>query len=144
MLSCILQATQVLKADDEREFIVVRDEYKGGDIRLSLRKFEVSAISLHATQDQAVPDVRRHSMLLPVTKGQNASLFLLSMLQESICWQRVKQMQEEDVTVNGKVVQINKGGVMVEVEHLRGFVPMSQIQNVSVGSLPPSVPVCDI
>ena len=56
------------------------------------------------------------------------------MLQESICWQRVKQMQEEDVIVNGKVVQINKGGVMVEVEHLRGFVPMSQIQNVNVGS----------
>ena len=42
MLALFLQATQVLKADDEREFIVVRDEYKGGDIRLSLRKVEVA------------------------------------------------------------------------------------------------------
>ena len=58
----------------------------------------------------------------------------LSMLQEAICWQRVKQLQEEDVTVHGKVVQINKGGVMVEVEHLRGFVPLSQMQNVNVSS----------
>ena len=34
------------------------------------------------------------------------------------------------MTVIGKVVSINKGGLMVEVENLRGFVPMSQIPNV--------------
>jgi len=46
-----LQATQVLKVDDEREFIVVRDEYKGGEIRLSLRKIEVrSHTTLAASQ----------------------------------------------------------------------------------------------
>ena len=39
-----MQATQVLKEDDVREFIVVRDEYKGGEIRLSLRKVEVSSL----------------------------------------------------------------------------------------------------
>ena len=43
-------------------------------------------------------------------------------------------MQEEDVTVTGKVVQVNKGGVMVEVEHLRGFVPLSQLPNTNVSS----------
>ena len=77
---------------------------------------------------------RGNSIPSPASKGQNAAKFGLSTSQESICWQRVKQMQEEDVIVNGKVVQINKGGLMVEVEHLRGFVPMSQIQNVNVGS----------
>ena len=41
----VVQATQVLKVDDEREFIVVRDEYKGGEIRLSLRKIEVRSHS---------------------------------------------------------------------------------------------------
>jgi len=47
----VLQATQVLKVDDEREFIVVRDEYKGGEIRLSLRKIEVrSRPTLAASQ----------------------------------------------------------------------------------------------
>ena len=51
MLFYLLQATQVLRADDEREFIVVRDEYKGGDIRLSLRKVEVAMITLHSVQD---------------------------------------------------------------------------------------------
>jgi len=46
-----MQATQVLKTDDEREFIVVRDEYKGGEIKLSLRKVEVNKhhlLPLHA------------------------------------------------------------------------------------------------
>lgn len=42
VLLSFLQATQVLKAMEERDFIVVRDEWKGGDIRLSLRKAEVS------------------------------------------------------------------------------------------------------
>lgn len=54
----------------------------------------------------------------------------MSVLQEEICWKRVAQLQEENVTVSGKVVSINKGGLMVEVENLRGFVPMSQIPNV--------------
>ena len=41
----------MLKVDDEREFIVVRDEYKGGEIRLSLRKIEVrSHTTLAASQ----------------------------------------------------------------------------------------------
>lgn len=57
MLPCFSQATQVLKADDEREFIVVRDEYKGGDIRLSLRKFEVFTVFLQTTQNDAFPDM---------------------------------------------------------------------------------------
>lgn len=56
-------------------------------------------------------------------------------LQEAICWKRVQQLMEENVTVISKVVQINKGGVMVEVEQLRGFVPLSQLPNSNVGCL---------
>lgn len=93
-LAGVQRATQVLKAMEERDFIVVRDEWKGGDIRLSLRKAE-----------------------------------------EAICWKRVHQMQEEDITVTGKVVQVNKGGVMVEVEHLRGFVPLSQLPNTNFDNI---------
>ena len=139
VLFWLLQATQVLKADDEREFIVVRDEYKGGDIRLSLRKVEVAMITLHSVQHSMILFWR--ALLLGATTSSlvgselpKVLKFGQPMLQEAICWQRVKQLQEEDATVSGTVVQINKGGVMVEVQHLRGFVPMSQIQNVNVSS----------
>ncbi len=51
-------------------------------------------------------------------------------LQEELCWKRCAQLQEENITVMGKVVSINKGGIMVEVENLRGFVPMSHVPSV--------------
>ena len=37
-----LQATQGLKAGEVREFVVIRDEYKGGELKLSLRKIQVN------------------------------------------------------------------------------------------------------
>lgn len=53
------------------------------------------------------------------------------MLQYSVAWQRVRQLQEEDVTVMGKVLSLNRGGLLVDVEHIKGFVPTSQLGYVS-------------
>ena len=47
--------------------------------------------------------------------------------QYTVAWQRVRQMQEEGVTVMGKVLSMNRGGLLVDVEHLRGFVPTSHL-----------------
>lgn len=51
----------------------------------------------------------------------------LRKMQLGIAWQRVVQIQTEDVTVYGEVVSSNRGGLLVEVEGLRGFVPSSHI-----------------
>ena len=51
-------------------------------------------------------------------------------------WQRVRQMQEEDVTVMGKVASVNRGGLLVDLENLRGFVPTSHLSNVRSGGTP--------
>lgn len=55
--------------------------------------------------------------------------------QEEVCWKRVKQLHEENCSVMGKVVSINRGGIIVEVESLRGFVPMSHVPNVCFPSV---------
>lgn len=52
-------------------------------------------------------------------------------LQEELCWRRMQQLQEENITVMGHVVGINKGGLMVDVFDLRGFMPMSHVPSVS-------------
>ena len=52
-------------------------------------------------------------------------------LQEELCWRRMQQLQEENITVMGHVVGINKGGLMVDVFDLRGFMPMSHVPAVS-------------
>lgn len=48
-------------------------------------------------------------------------------LELQVVWQRLRQYQEEDVTVEGTVFASNRGGIMVDVHGVRGFVPVSQL-----------------
>jgi small subunit ribosomal protein S1 len=47
--------------------------------------------------------------------------------QEQISWETVEKMLEEDRVYDSKIVGFNKGGLIVMVGGLRGFVPSSQI-----------------
>lgn len=42
-------------------------------------------------------------------------------------WQKFITAQQRQTTLMGKVVEVNKGGLLVEVEKVRGFVPSSQV-----------------
>ena len=42
-------------------------------------------------------------------------------------WERVRQLKEEDATVYSNVFATNRGGALVRVEGLRGFIPGSHI-----------------
>lgn len=42
-------------------------------------------------------------------------------------WERVAQLQAEDVTITAEVVSINRGGCLVHVEGLRAFLPSSHM-----------------
>jgi len=85
-LSPNAKAKDVLMVDSQREFFIIKDNAKDGEIQLSLRQMEYS-----------------------------------------VAWARVRQMQEEGITTMGKVLSLNRGGLLVDVEHLRGFVPSSQL-----------------
>lgn len=50
--------------------------------------------------------------------------------QAQTFWQRIRQLQEEDVPVMVTVVGANRGGLMVQYAHLEGFVPVSQLGQV--------------
>ncbi len=47
--------------------------------------------------------------------------------QEQLSWENVEKMLEEDKVYDSKIVGFNKGGLIVMVGGLRGFVPSSQI-----------------
>jgi small subunit ribosomal protein S1 len=47
--------------------------------------------------------------------------------QEQMGWEVVERMRDNDETYEGKVEGFNKGGLIVPVNGLRGFVPSSQI-----------------
>ncbi len=43
-------------------------------------------------------------------------------------WKELEKLKEADEIINGKIVQIVKGGLLVDIVGIRGFVPSSQIQ----------------
>jgi len=43
-------------------------------------------------------------------------------------WKELEKLKEADEIINGKIIQIVKGGILVDIVGIRGFVPSSQIQ----------------
>ncbi len=61
-------------------------------------------------------------------EDENGNVVLsLKRAQEQISWETVEKLIESDTVVDSKVIGFNKGGLIVGVEGLRGFVPSSQI-----------------
>ena len=54
----------------------------------------------------------------------------LKRAQEQISWDNVEKLVASDEVVESKVMGFNKGGLIVGVEGLRGFVPSSQISAI--------------
>ncbi|EFN56628.1 hypothetical protein CHLNCDRAFT_22007 [Chlorella variabilis] len=63
-----------------------------------------------------------------IREERNGDLMLsLKRMELQVAWQRLRQYLEDDVSVEGRVVATNRGGVIVEVECIRGFCPGSQL-----------------
>ncbi len=43
-------------------------------------------------------------------------------------WKELEKLKEADEVISGKIVQVVKGGLLVDIVGIRGFVPSSQIQ----------------
>lgn len=52
-------------------------------------------------------------------------------MQASVFWQRMRQLQDENLTVYVKVESANRGGLLVKYGPYDGFIPVSQFGPVS-------------
>ncbi len=61
-------------------------------------------------------------------EDQNGNLVLsYTRAREEVSWQKIETMLDSKTTIHSKIIGYNKGGLIVPVEDLRGFVPASQI-----------------
>src|SRR5215217_5782237 len=61
-------------------------------------------------------------------EDENGNVVLsLKRAQEQISWETVEKLVSGDEVIESKIIGFNKGGLIVGVEGLRGFVPSSQI-----------------
>ncbi|HEX6269113.1 MAG TPA: S1 RNA-binding domain-containing protein [Anaerolineales bacterium] len=57
----------------------------------------------------------------------------LKRAQEQLSWENVERLVESDEVVDSQITGFNKGGLIVAVEGLRGFVPSSQVSAMRRG-----------
>jgi small subunit ribosomal protein S1 len=54
----------------------------------------------------------------------------LAKAEEEMDWRRAEEMLESQELLEGEIGGFNKGGLLVQMGHLRGFVPASQLDNI--------------
>nr|YP_010338723.1 ribosomal protein S1 [Glaucosphaera vacuolata]UNJ18673.1 ribosomal protein S1 [Glaucosphaera vacuolata] len=68
-------------------------------------------------------------IILNCKQYSNQIILSLRYLEYMRAWKRIKQMQMEDTISNLKILSYNKGGGIVNLEGLKGFVPNSHLIN---------------
>ena len=64
----------------------------------------------------------------PLDRDGN-TIVSLSRAEEEMEWRHIESLCDTDELVEGEVVGFNKGGLLVQIGHLRGFVPGSLVDN---------------
>jgi len=73
------------------------------------------------------PDEIREFFILTDENEDGQLTLSIRRIEYMRAWERVRQLQKEDATVRSGVFATNRGGALVRIEGLRGFIPGSHI-----------------
>lgn len=82
----VTDVSAVLPLDEERDFLIIREQDADGQVTISLRQLEIRKV-----------------------------------------WERLADVKEANQSLQVRVTGMNKGGVTVDVQGLRGFIPRSHL-----------------
>ncbi|XP_004486520.1 small ribosomal subunit protein bS1c [Cicer arietinum] len=99
---------------------------------LPLREASIRRIK-HVEDAGLIPGVKEEFVIIGQNEIDDGLILSLRSIQYDLAWERCRQLQAEDAVVKGKIIDANKGGVVAEVEGLKGFVPFSQMSTKSPG-----------
>ncbi|GJZ06427.1 30S ribosomal protein S1, chloroplastic [Tanacetum coccineum] len=84
----------------------------------------------HVEEACIVPGLHEEFVIIGENEYDDSLILSLHKIQFDLAWECCRQLQAEDFMLIGKVVGANKGGIMVIVEGILGFVPFSQLSSV--------------
>lgn len=73
------------------------------------------------------PNETREFFILTDENEEGQLTLSIRRIEYMRAWERVRQLQAEDATVRSNVFATNRGGALVRIEGLRGFIPGSHI-----------------
>nr|YP_009589092.1 30S ribosomal protein S1 [Corallina ferreyrae]QBL75608.1 30S ribosomal protein S1 [Corallina ferreyrae] len=97
----------------------------GAETAAYLPKDEISLNQYKPTK----PNINetREFFILAYNKKSEQLIISIKRLEYIRAWKRIKQMKQEDIILELYVNQINKGGLLTNVEGIRAFVPNSHL-----------------
>nr|AAP79181.1 ribosomal protein rpS1 [Bigelowiella natans] len=91
-----------------------------------LPRGEISMGGMKA-EDVLFPGLKRDFTVSKASTMASDVVLSIKRMLIPTAWTRVRQMAELDVTLSGKILSHNRGGFIIEVDSLQGFLPFSQM-----------------
>ena len=88
---------------------------------------EVSINRVEGLSDVLKPSESREFFIMSEENEDGQLALSIRRIEYQRAWERVRQLQKEDATIYSEVFATNRGGALVRVEGLRGFIPGSHI-----------------
>lgn len=137
----------MLGLNSKREFVIIQDHRKDGEIWVSLKQQEVKfpaacgvlsdfrhlTTPLHLSYQSSSWQGRlwQSPCTTPyVSECTRPHMLCVTSAQYALAWHRIRQMSQEDIKVEAEVLGANRGGLIVSVGHIRGFMPGSHLSQV--------------
>jgi len=73
------------------------------------------------------PGMEREFEVIPSRRGGETLLVSARIVESSLAWKRVMQLYEKNTVVEVKIRHVSRGGALVELENLQGFIPKSHL-----------------
>lgn len=96
---------------------------------------EVSNAPIKSADDVLKPGDQKEFLIIREEDEDGQLTLSLKKVAAAYSWQKLEDLKKEDSVVAGEVTSVVKGGVLVDVMGLRGFVPSSHIRAKDIDTL---------
>nr|YP_010728750.1 ribosomal protein S1 [Phymatolithon calcareum]WEA76879.1 ribosomal protein S1 [Phymatolithon calcareum] len=101
----------------------------GARIAAYLPKDEVTVYKKYSLTNKIINETREF-FILAHNKKSKQLILSIKRLEYIRAWERIKQMEKEDIAINLIIDEINRGGLLTAIEGIQGFIPNSHIINI--------------
>ncbi len=92
-----------------------------------LPKDEISLTNKNKYTQELICNNTQEFFILAYNTDTNQLVLSIKRLTYIRAWERIKQIKNEDISIEAYVKGINRGGILIELEEIQGFIPNSHL-----------------
>merc|ERR1712157_304976 len=89
--------------------------------------YEVSVKNSSNVRAMLKPGVEREFEVIPSRRTGETLFVSARVVENALSWKRVMQLYEKNSVVDVRIKQVSRGGALIELENLQGFIPKSHL-----------------